>query len=59
VNTFPSSHNINHFGPTLLLYEVMLKDGKGHRSGGRDRDAGTTLQVSSCIEKRELEEVTR
>jgi hypothetical protein len=29
VNIFPSSGVINHMDPTLLLYEVTLKDGEG------------------------------
>ena len=34
VNTFPSSRVISHFVPTLLLYEVMLRDGENQSREG-------------------------
>jgi len=34
VNTFPSSRVISHFVPTLLLYEVMLRDEEGQNREG-------------------------
>jgi hypothetical protein len=64
LNAFPSSLVISHFVPTLLLYEVMLKDEKGQSwegvMGHWDhpvgivllREAGNWLVDGVCRESR-------
>jgi hypothetical protein len=54
LNAFPSSLVISHFVPTLLLYEVMLKDEKGQSwegvMGHWDHPVGTVLlrEAGNC-----------
>lgn len=64
VNTFPSSRVISHFVPTLLLYEVMLRDEEGQSREGVMghwdhpvgivllKDAGNWLVDEVCRERR-------
>ena len=57
VNTRLSSRIISHFVPTLLLYEVMLKDGEGQRredvKGHWDHPVGIVLhrETGNCCEE--------